>query len=84
MKWEPIETAPKDGRWILLTGGHMDDGWDIADHPLVVAGQWTDYLNGYDGEKYARWQFAWYDGGYYGTYIRPTHWMLLPEPPDAC
>ena len=78
MTWQPIETAPKDGAWALLTGGRIDYGWDGHDKPRVVAAQWTDCLNG--GTTDWHWQFAWYDGGYYGEYIDPTYWMPLPEP----
>jgi hypothetical protein len=67
--WQPIETAPKDGTWVLLTGGKVDYGWDGETLPPCVVGQW-------DGE---RWQFAWYDGGHYGHYEAPTHWMPVPE-----
>jgi hypothetical protein len=72
MTWQPIETAPKDGTWVLLTGGDIDYGWDGGFKPSVVSGQWAD----------TRWQFAWYDSGYYGEYENPTHWMPLPPPPS--
>lgn len=80
-KWQPIETAPKDGTWVLLSGGSIRYGWDGDDIPKCVCGQYTSYLNGsgYDG---GWWQFAWYDGGYYGEYEGPTHWQPLPEPPE--
>ena len=75
--WQPIDTAPKDGTWILLGGGRTDD--EKGDRSIAV-GQWTNYLNGSETEWH--WQFAWYDGGYYGFYEEPTHWMQLPKAPD--
>ena len=75
--WQPIETAPRDGEWIMLGGGKIVYGW-YAEQPPLVVGQWTDEAGGGDE---GRWQFAWYDGGYYGEYEAPTHWM--PAPPCA-
>ncbi len=75
MDWQPIETAPRDGTWFLLTGGQIRYGWDGDTQPSVVCGQRTSEF----GDE--SWQFAWYDGGYYGEYEHPTHWMPLPPPP---
>lgn len=72
--WQPIATAPKDGRWVLLSGGRIEYGWDRETKPPAVVGQAVN--GGEDG-----WQFAWYDSGYYGEYEDPTHWMPLPAPP---
>lgn len=64
-EWQPIETAPKDGRLIAL----YDD--------RVVVGCWNPTLgdgwyfwDGSDGELN-----CWIPG--YG----PSHWMPLPAPP---
>lgn len=82
MNWQPIETAPKDGTWILLAGGECDEEGPEGDQSnRIVSGQWTNYLNGETTEWH--WQFAWYDGGYSGEYIKPTLWMPIPELPDA-
>ena len=80
-KWLPIATAPRNGSWLLLAGGNCasDEG---IDNGRFVTAQWTNYLNGETNIKLERWQFAWYDGGYYGEYINPTHWMPLPAPPS--
>jgi len=75
-EWQPIETAPKDGTWIIVFGGITGD--DEEDRSFAVA-QWSNLLNG--GTTDPRWMFAWYDGGYYGQYYDPTHWMPLPPPP---
>lgn len=75
-EWQPIETAPKDGTWIIVFGGYAAD--DDADRTFAIV-QWSNYLN--CGKTYPRWMFAWYDGGYYGRYYDPTHWMPLPPPP---
>jgi hypothetical protein len=79
--WQPIETAPRDGVWVLLAGGNCDgDEGDDDGRPVVA--QWTNYMNGRTDTKYERWHFAWYDGGYYGAYDNPTHWMPLPAAPS--
>jgi len=76
-EWQPIGTAPMDGSWILLAGGSISYGWDGDGVPDAVTGQYAECLNG--RKTKGRWQFAWYDGGYYGEYENPTHWMPLPE-----
>ena len=76
--WQPIETAPKDGTWILVYGAGTDDEDEARN---VAVAQYTNYLNGRTTEWH--WQFAWYDGGYYGMFNAPTHWMPLPEAPNG-
>ena len=80
--WQPIETAPRDGTYVLLAGGNCKGDEDDNDGRQVVA-QWTNYLNCHTDTNYGKWQFAWYDGGYFGEYVKPTHWMPLPDPPQA-
>lgn len=79
MGWQPIETAPKGGTWVLLTGGTIDYGWDGGEPPTMVVGQALVHHK----EGHTFYQFAWYDSGYYGEYENPTHWMPLPPPPTA-
>lgn len=79
-EWQTIETAPKDGTWVLVCGGAIDYGWDGDTAPMAVVAQFTHELNGTERSE-GTWQFAWYDGGYYGEYENPTHWMPLRDPP---
>ena len=68
-QWQPIETAPKDGRSILLLNGDQvsyggwisaaDQGADVGEEYLIAAGWWSVDLSDND----------------------PTHWMPLPTPP---
>lgn len=73
---QPIHTAPKDGRKLLLWGTAQFAGqpsapkwsigffWFDADHP-AEPGQWvTDTEN------------------YYTDDLFPTHWLPLPEGPS--
>lgn len=64
--WNPIATAPRDGRPILA--------WDPyylmrCVRPDTTSGSWlTDLPYGFErGEREMR--------------VEPTHWMPLPEPP---
>jgi hypothetical protein len=81
-EWRDIETAPKDGTQILacaqlsenLTAqGHVPDisivKWDRDD--------WVAMADGYHAIKS--------QGDCWTTYHEPyvTHWMPLPEPPEA-
>jgi hypothetical protein len=79
--WQPIETAPRDGTWVLLSGGECDHDEESDAKTRSVVGQWSNYCNGSTVDWH--WQFAWYDGGYYGEYKKPTHWMPLPAPPQS-
>lgn len=69
MKWQPIETAPKDGREILL--------FDRDDLPTVFAGKWAPVAG--DG---GWWIYA--DELLQDACAEafPTHWMPLPPPPE--
>lgn len=81
-QWQPIDTAPRDGTWVLLTGGWIDSGWCDDEFPEVVSGQYLRSFREKDS-KLDEWQFAWYDSGYYGIYTAPTHWLPMPTLPEA-
>lgn len=72
---QPIETAPKDGTWLLLT------------YPKAIStdiGRWTQHDSGYPckgsrpGFIYRRSQSVRFDRDH-----QPTHWMPLPAPPTG-
>ena len=67
MKWLPIDSAPKDGSYILLFTSHgiAECYWDYD--------RWeqTACYSTYDG---------W--GGSVRVYGTPTHWMPSPVPPE--
>ena len=80
-KWQPIETAPKDGRLILVAriGENIGMGpvevtsWCVMENwHLECVGDGL-YRKAYDPPT----EF-WNGNGH-----RATHWMPLPEPPDA-
>jgi hypothetical protein len=70
MDWQPIETAPKDGRGILL----FADG-------EVWLGRWgySEPSGSYAEEK--EWVTPSEGPGYNSQIENPTHWMPLPTPP---
>jgi hypothetical protein len=70
-EWQPIETAPQNGEWVLLCGGK---DWYDSDQPdakpCVVArfehGEW------FFGET----------NDVSLSYQSPTHWKPLDTPPE--
>lgn len=81
--WPDIESAPKDGRTILL--GY----YNSAGHWRTLRGQW------FMDEQIAEWENGGdFEAGWYETSVEnddlpnvwptnPTHWMLLPSPPES-
>jgi hypothetical protein len=74
--WQPIGTAPRDGRTLLV---YLPTD---AGHPMrqddVLAVSWADTF----WARATGWQAGW-ESPYSG--IRgdaPTHWMRLPDPPE--
>lgn len=63
--WQPIETAPKDGTFVILKGGEHDEGYGA---PCVVAF--------WDGRF---WVYAYWDTNWRSSYRNPTHWMPIPK-----
>lgn len=72
-EWQPIETAPKDGRSILIYGR-------VKDHPegmvrFVKNGIYTGYYD-YIDEAFCVSAATWE-----GPFVEAAHWMPLPPPP---
>jgi len=70
--WRPIETAPKDGALIVL--GARNGVWLGKYVPVYQSGYrpenpWSSMLLNHDHMA--------------ERYTRPTHWMPLPEAPNA-
>ena len=83
--WQDIETAPRDGTWILLCGGRTDEDFYLRDEPeaqsRIVSAFWLLSPRGDgDGEE---WSVGFWDGSWRTGYENPTHWMPLPAPPSV-
>ena len=74
--WQPVDTAPKDGTWVLLCGGsYCDECGGKAD---VMIARWEPgnrlYTEG--------WLVCAAEAGYSCFFYEdPTHWMPIPRPP---
>jgi len=68
MDWQPIETAPKDGKrfliWSAIDG--MEIGYWSTSLWVKKGGAWIIYEARSDTIE-----------------LEPTHWMPLPEPPKG-
>ena len=69
-KWQPIETAPKDGtRFLAFFALEENDEY----YAQIVIIRWS---------YYKRWELAEYSGELdYEFDSQPTYWMPLPNPP---
>ena len=68
--WQPIESAPKDGTWVILYDAEQY-------HPVHVRNWRTAETN---GRLISGW---WDEYSQYRPSFRPTHWKPLPHPPAA-
>lgn len=71
--WQPIDTAPKDGTRVLLCDACF--AYPKAYPQCVAQGFWLETGHwGYWADRISDFQLVWF---------APTHWMPLPEPPNA-
>lgn len=73
--WQPIETAPKEGLFIVTGGAISDDLYrdDASYHMVIVKAQDEGHVSYYEVN----------DTCYYSVWVEdPTHWMPLPPLPD--
>lgn len=72
MDWQPIETAPKDGSYVLLffpVRGVMRGRWNNDAYATKPRPYWRHDLEPLYGTREVR-------------KYQPTHWMPLPPPPS--
>ena len=85
-EWQPIETAPKDGRKVIL---HYRNRNNVPRNVLArwFTAEWAEEIDG-DGVGLAA---GWYEhidnwDDYTDIAIKegdPSHWMPLPPPPEG-
>lgn len=76
--WKPIETAPKDGGWVMAVIAGINPSYDAPFIPCFV--QWGECpLCGERGWLAESDDF----GAVVLANIQFTHWMPLPTPPEA-
>ena len=74
--WRQIETAPKDGRTVLIFG--KPNNLVINGDELLTFKQAAIYTAAWDEIDEA---FCLSGGSWLGPFVAPTHWMPLPDPP---
>lgn len=85
-EWQPIETAPQDGKPVLLHArdcGYAHRGCDVQIGFYLGMSYGQLYIG---GEEWTGWlSMSTYEdrGDEQHTRLTPTHWMPLPTPPET-
>lgn len=94
-EWQPIETAPRNGKPVLLFLNPPLDtnsvcGWVTVGLLDIVVG-WADGFGEYRDPNFGNWHSGFCEEGSADTEgyssaimlpVYPTHWKPLPEPPQ--
>lgn len=76
--WQTIDSAPKDGGYIIVGRFRNGDELCWVKHSRWITAAEIAENEGYDPEDC---ESAWTDGNEDGEPCFPTHWMPLPAPP---
>lgn len=83
--WQGIESAPKDGRkvnlWVMVYPSKLAGGPPYGMRYTDCVWQNDAWVQHEDNGEYSHWLRG-RDGGDFFQY-EPTHWMPLPDPPQA-
>jgi hypothetical protein len=83
MDWRPIDTAPKDGTWIvaLAPESFQQDGYPS---PYVFTTRWNEeVLEHWERADRETMKLRVTDWSHWEGHEEPTHWMPPPKAPDA-
>ena len=77
-EWQPIETAPKDGTWVMVLCAKSIQDSDLPE-PCVFTDRWVSETNEWweqvsENKKVKRLD----DNSHWISYEDPTHWQPLP------
>ncbi len=77
MSWQPIETAPKDGRYIIAGRFRRGDELVWVKHSRWITA--SEAADSFDGEE-EDYVAGWVDGENEDDACIPTHWQPLIAP----
>lgn len=77
-QWRDISTAPKDRTVVLLYGIWASEISRPVPKPTTDIGFWNDGASDHPGNDW--WELL--TGAGYACWMRPSHWMPLPPPPQ--
>lgn len=80
--WRDIESAPRDGTWLLLlSSDSIQDS--TAPRPFIHIARWVQETREYwDRVSDRRQELITKDESHWSDWEDPTHWRLLPIPPE--
>ena len=77
MQWQPIETALRDGSYIIA-GCFKRDEFKWVKHSRWITADEISEIEGLPADEFGP---GWTDGDDDSEPLYPTHWMPLPAPP---
>jgi hypothetical protein len=79
-EWQDISTAPRDGSWFMIC--RMDEGFESYEIGSYAPYYWRKYVPVGAG-LFREELVPTYDWRGFNNFHRATHWMRVPEPPQA-
>ena len=80
MEWQPIETAPKDGKWFVTARFKGDDPeYEVGCYDPTKFHQYDERPDG----LFERREIEIYEWRGFNNFSRATHWAPLPPPPET-